>query len=67
MKATDSLKDRMYPVKPGRYLIGLSGGADSVALLTMLLPDIRTGWISAEAVHVNHGLRGKDSDTDEAF
>ena len=67
MKATDSLKDRMYPVKPGRYLIALSGGADSVALLTMLLPDIRTGRISAEAVHVNHGLRGKDSDDDEAF
>ena len=57
----------MRPVDPGRYLIGLSGGADSVALLMMLLPDIREGRITAEAVHVNHGLRGTESDDDEEF
>ena len=57
----------MYPIKAGRYLIGLSGGADSVALLMTLLPDIRDGWITAEAVHVNHGLRGTESDDDEKF
>ena len=55
----------MYPIKAGRYLIGLSGGADSVALLMTLLPDIRDGRIAAEAVHVNHGLRGTESDDDE--
>ena len=57
----------MYPIKAGRYLIGLSGGADSVALLMTLLPDIRDGRIAAEAVHVNHGLRGTESDDDEIF
>lgn len=57
----------MNPVETGRYLIGLSGGADSVALLEMLLPDIREGRITAEAVHVNHGLRGTESDDDEEF
>ena len=57
----------MYPIKAGRYLIGLSGGADSVALLMTLLPDIRDGRIAAEAVHVNHGLRGTESDGDEKF
>ena len=57
----------MYPVEAGRYLIGLSGGADSVALLMTLIPDIREGQITAEAVHVNHGLRGAESDEDEAF
>ncbi|SNT93205.1 tRNA(Ile)-lysidine synthase [Aristaeella hokkaidonensis] len=57
----------MYPIKAGRYLIGLSGGADSVALLMTLLPDIRDGRIAAEAVHVNHGLRGTESDDDEKF
>lgn len=67
MKATDSLKEKLYPVKEGRYLIGLSGGADSVALMTLLLPDIKTGRLSVEAVHVNHGLRGAESDEDEAF
>ena len=67
MKATDRLRERLYPIKGGRYLIGLSGGADSVALLLMLLPDIREGRITAEAVHVNHGLRGTESDDDELF
>ncbi|QUC68131.1 tRNA lysidine(34) synthetase TilS [Aristaeella hokkaidonensis] len=67
MRATDRLRERMYPIKAGRYLIGLSGGADSVALLMTLLPDIRDGRIAAEAVHVNHGLRGTESDDDEKF
>ena len=61
------LRSRIRPIPAGRYLIGFSGGADSTALLLMLLPDIREGRIEAEAVHVNHGLRGAESDGDEAF
>lgn len=48
---------------PEHVLLGLSGGADSVALLLMLLESGRC----VEAVHVNHGLRGAASDGDEAF
>lgn len=48
---------------PEHLLVGLSGGADSVALLLLLLE--RGGRI--EAAHVNHGLRGEASDGDEAF
>ena len=48
---------------PQRLLIGLSGGADSVALLLLLLD----GGAQVTAVHVNHGLRGAESDADEAF
>ena len=66
-EATDALRLKLSPVPGGRYLLGLSGGADSVALLMMLLPAIREGHIQIEAVHVNHGLRGKDSDGDERF
>lgn len=42
--------------------VGLSGGADSVALLAMLsaLPPVF-------AVHVHHGIRGEEADRDEAF
>ncbi len=47
----------------GRLLIGLSGGADSVALLHLLLD----AGAEVAAVHVNHGLRGADSDGDEVF
>ena len=49
--------------QPGVLLIGLSGGADSVALTHLLLE----AGCSLRAVHVNHGLRGAESDGDEAF
>ena len=48
---------------PGKLLAGLSGGADSVALLLLLLDS----GAQVTAVHVNHGLRGAESDGDEAF
>lgn len=48
---------------PQRLLIGLSGGADSVALLLLLME----AGVQVTAVHVNHGLRGAESEGDEAF
>ncbi|MDR3141582.1 MAG: tRNA lysidine(34) synthetase TilS [Tannerellaceae bacterium] len=44
-------------------LVGLSGGADSVALLAVLA---RLGY-ACIAVHCNFHLRGEESDRDEAF
>ena len=50
-----------------RVLVGLSGGADSVCLLS-LLADMRTGLsIRLRAVHVHHGLRGQEADRDAGF
>ena len=63
----DKLRQQLKSVAEGRYLIGLSGGADSTALLLMLMPEVREGRIRLEAVHVNHGLRGSESDGDEQF
>ena len=60
----ESLRARLRPLPEGRCLVGLSGGADSVALLTML-HEIPGAEI--EAVHINHGLRGAESDGDERF
>lgn len=54
---------KRFPDLPDRLLAGVSGGADSVALLLMLLED----GVQVMAVHVNHGLRGEASDGDEAF
>lgn len=42
---------------PGRVLIALSGGADSVALFCMLKALADNKLFSVAAVHVNHGLR----------
>lgn len=49
----------------GHVLVGLSGGADSVALLHALL-QLKDNGIHISAVHVNHGLR-KSSSEDAAF
>ena len=55
-------------LRPGDKLVcAVSGGADSMALLwAMYLLRDKLG-ILLEAAHFNHGLRGEESDRDEAF
>jgi tRNA(Ile)-lysidine synthase len=47
-----------------RYLIGVSGGRDSVALLHWL---ISLGYKKLIVCHLNHQLRGRSSDADARF
>ncbi len=51
----------------GRVLVGLSGGPDSVALLHLLLGFAADGDLRVGAAHMDHGLRGSESDRDEEF
>ncbi len=49
-------------------IVGLSGGADSVALLCVLLKlREKLGLAALSACHVNHNLRGEESLRDERF
>jgi len=48
----------------GRYLVGVSGGRDSVALLHCL---INSGYKKLVVCHLNHQLRGRASAADARF
>lgn len=53
---------------PGmRIAIACSGGADSVALLRTLLEQRDRLGVALSVVHMSHGIRGAESDGDEAF
>ena len=60
---TESRVTRDFP-PGGRYLIGVSGGRDSVALLFWLT---NVGYRHLIVCHLNHQLRGRSSDADEQF
>lgn len=53
---------------PGQHLLlAVSGGPDSIALLS-LLAALAPAWrLKLTVVHFNYGLRGSESDGDEAF
>ena len=50
-----------------KILVALSGGADSVALLSMLQKLSGRLDIELIAAHLNHGIRGDEADRDERF
>ncbi|WP_291781964.1 tRNA lysidine(34) synthetase TilS [Cecembia sp.] len=59
----DHIRSKNLLDPKSRYLLALSGGADSVALGYLL----KAAGINFEIAHVNYSLRGEESDEDEAF
>ena len=57
-------KFHMFP-QDAKIIVGLSGGADSVALLHVLCQKMDEWNITA--VHIHHGLRGEEADRDALF
>ena len=58
--------ERLIPAG-SRVVCAVSGGADSVCLLHLLLTWGRDRQITVTAAHFNHQLRGSESDRDQAF
>ena len=65
-KALATIKEHSLFSEGDTVIVAVSGGADSVALLDILasLEEFRLTLIVA---HLNHCLRGSESDGDEAF
>ena len=60
MKLSDVLKSEL---KKSKYILGLSGGVDSMVLLDLLVKENLVNRV--EIVHINHGLR-KESEEEES-
>lgn len=66
-KVTNYINENKLLEKKDKVLVALSGGPDSVCLLHILykLKDIFN--IELGAIHINHMLRGEESDKDEKY
>ncbi|MHC4879287.1 MAG: tRNA lysidine(34) synthetase TilS [Planctomycetota bacterium] len=62
-----SLGIRELSLSTARVLVAVSGGADSVALLRGLHALSNNLPLTCVAAHINHGLRGAESDQDAAW
>ena len=50
-----------------KIVVGVSGGADSMGLLTVLSELAEYFHLSLVVVHVNHGIRGQSTDADQSY
>jgi tRNA(Ile)-lysidine synthase len=67
-RTIEMMRRHALPREGGRFLVALSGGADSVALLLILRELEEEGALAvAGAAHLNHELRGAEADEDERF
>ena len=61
------VKDKHMIERRDKIIVGVSGGADSVCLISLLNSWKKELEIEILAVHVHHGLRGQKADQDEEY
>ncbi|OQB06335.1 MAG: tRNA(Ile)-lysidine synthase [bacterium ADurb.Bin212] len=61
------IKDKLLIEKGDSIVVAVSGGADSICLLNILLELKDKFKLDIKACHYNHKLRGDESDQDEIF
>ena len=61
------ISDTHMLARGAHVVAGVSGGADSMCLLFVLLSLKKALDLKITAVHIHHGLRGAAADGDEAF
>lgn len=68
LKNFTAAKIDAFPVEKRRFIVSCSGGVDSTALFDVFLAISKEkNFFSFELFHFNYGLRGEESDGDEAF
>lgn len=66
-KAKQTVKKYNLINKKEQIIIGVSGGADSMCLLYFLHSIAESYEIKLLVIHINHGLRGEEADSDEEY
>ncbi len=66
-KVKNTIRRYNFPLTGRTVAVGVSGGADSMALLHVLLELKDEYKLNVIACHVNHGIRGETADRDEMF
>ncbi|MDO9515193.1 MAG: tRNA lysidine(34) synthetase TilS [Syntrophales bacterium] len=67
LKARNTIEKHAMLTPGDRVGVAVSGGADSVALLHVLANLAPEYTLELFVLHLNHGIRGEESDRDEAF
>ena len=66
-KVKSTIQNNSLIEKHDHIVVGISGGPDSVCLLSVLNDLSREWQLTLYGVHVNHMLRGKDADEDQRY
>ena len=67
LKFVDNIREKNLISSHDKILACVSGGADSMTMVSMLIDYLEGDFSRLEIAHLNHNLRGEDSKRDEDF